>query len=143
MIKCQDMGRTSRFSLKINDKFVCDYLADGIIVSTPTGSTAYGLSAGGPVLSPSLNVFEIVPICPHTLNARPIVVPDFEKITVSTDLNSKYVLSTDGQELYEISSDIVIQKSFYTAKLALLKNSEFYSILRNKLHWAMPPAYEN
>ena len=139
----EDMGRTSRFSLKINDKFVCDYLADGIIVSTPTGSTAYGLSAGGPVLSPSLNVFEIVPICPHTLNARPIVVPDCEKITVSTDLNSKYVLSTDGQELYEISSDIVIEKSLYTAKLALLKNSEFYSILRNKLHWAMPPAYEN
>ena len=84
VIKGQDMGRTSRFSLKINDKFVCDYLADGIIVSTPTGSTAYGLSAGGPVLSPSLNVFEIVPICPHTLNARPIVVPDCEKITVST-----------------------------------------------------------
>ena len=65
VIKGQDMGRTSRFSLKINDKFVCDYLADGIIVSTPTGSTAYGLSAGGPVLSPSLNVFEIVPICPQ------------------------------------------------------------------------------
>lgn len=143
VIKGQDMGRTSRFFLKINDKFVCDYLADGIIVSTPTGSTAYGLSAGGPVLSPSLNVFEIVPICPHTLNARPIVVPDCEKITVSTDSNSKYVLSTDGQELYEISSDIVIEKSIYTAKLALLKNSEFYSILRNKLHWAMPPAYEN
>ena len=57
VIKGQDMGRTSRFSLKINDKFVCDYLADGIIVSTPTGSTAYGLSAGGPVLSPSLNVY--------------------------------------------------------------------------------------
>lgn len=143
VIKGCDLGRTSRFSLKINDKFVCDYLADGIIISTPTGSTAYGLSAGGPVLSPSLNVFVIVPICPHTLNARPIVVPDCEKIVVSTDAKSKSVLSTDGQELYEISSEIVIEKSVYTAKLALLKNSEFYSILRNKLHWAMPPAYEN
>lgn len=143
VIKGCDLGRTSRFSLKINDKFVCDYLADGIIISTPTGSTAYGLSAGGPVLFPRLNVFVIVPICPHTLNARPIVVPDCEKIVVSTDSKSKSVLSTDGQELYEISSEIVIEKSVYTAKLALLENSEFYSILRNKLHWAMPPAYEN
>lgn len=143
VIKGQDMGRTSRFSLKINDKFVCDYLADGIIVSTPTGSTAYGLSAGGPVLSPSLNVFEIVPICPHTLNARPIVVPDYEKITVSADLNSKYVLSTDGQELHEFCNEIEIKKSNFTAKLALLENPQFYSILRNKLHWSVPPAYEN
>ena len=133
VIKGCDLGRTSRFSLKINDKFVCDYLADGIIISTPTGSTAYGLSAGGPVLFPRLNVFVIVPICPHTLNARPIVVPDCEKIVVSTDSKSKSVLSTDGQELYEISSEIVIEKSVYTAKLALLENSEFYSILRLSL----------
>lgn len=141
VIKGCDMGRTSRFSLKINGKYVCDYLADGIIVATPTGSTAYGLSAGGPVLNPSLKAFVIVPICPHTLTARPIVVPDCEKITVCTDDKSKYVLSTDGQELYEFSSEIEIVKSDYTAKLALLENSEFYSILRNKLHWAMPPAY--
>ena len=59
VIKCCDTGRTSRFSLKINNKYVCDYLADGIIISTPTGSTAYGLSAGGPVLAPSLKAFVI------------------------------------------------------------------------------------
>lgn len=141
VIKGCDFGRTSSFSLKINDKFVCDYLADGIIVSTPTGSTAYGLSAGGPVLAPSLNAFVIVPICPHTLTARPIVVPDCEKITVCTDKKSKYVLSTDGQELFEFDNEIEIKKSVYTAKLALLGNFEFYSILQNKLHWAMPPAY--
>lgn len=141
VIKGCDMGRTSRFSLKINDKYVCDYLADGIIVATPTGSTAYGLSAGGPVLSPSLDAFVIVPICPHTLSARPIVVPSSEKITVCTDDKTKYVLSTDGQELYEFNSEIEIAKADYSAKLALLENSEFYSILRNKLRWAMPPAY--
>ncbi len=143
VIKCCDTGRTSRFSLKINNKYVCDYLADGIIISTPTGSTAYGLSAGGPVLAPSLKAFVIVPICPHTLTARPLVVPDCEKITVCTDAKSKYVLSIDGQELYEFNSELEIVKSAYTAKLALLNNSEFYSILRNKLHWAMPPAYIN
>ena len=143
VIKGCETGRTSRFSLKINEKYVCDYLADGIIISTPTGSTAYGLSAGGPVLTLSLNAFVIVPICPHTLSSRPIVVPDCEKITVCTDKKSKYSLTIDGQELYEFANEIVITKSNYTAKLALLESTEFYSVLRNKLHWSMPPAYIN
>lgn len=141
VIKGCDLGRTSRFSLKINGKLVCDYLADGVIVSTPTGSTAYGLSAGGPVLSPLLKAFTIVPICPHTLTARPIVVPDCEEITVCTDKKMQYVLSTDGQELYEFDNEVKIKKAPYPARLALLKGTEFYSILQNKLHWAMPPAY--
>lgn len=139
VIKSCDTGRTAKFSLKINDKFVCDYLADGIIISTPTGSTAYGLSAGGPVLNPSLNAFVIVPICPHTLTARPIVVPDSEKITVCTD--GENLLSADGQEFYEFDSEVCIEKSDYTAKLALIAESDFYSVLKNKLHWATPPAY--
>ena len=129
VVKGCDMGRTSRFLLKINDKYVCDYLADGIIVSTPTGSTAYGLSAGGPVLAP------------HTLTARPVVIPDCEKITICTDVKNKYVLTADGQEFYEFDSEINIVKSKFCAKLALLENSEFYSVLTNKLHWSMPPAY--
>ncbi len=143
VIKGCDLGRTSRFSLKINDKPVCDYLADGIIISTPTGSTAYCLSAGGPVLSPLLKAFVIVPICPHTLSARPLVVPETEKITVCTDNENKYVLSADGQELYEIEKQTDIVKADYDARLALLEDSEFYSVLTNKLHWAMPPAYIN
>lgn len=141
VIKGCDTGRTSRFSLKINDKYVCDYLADGIIVSTPTGSTAYGLSAGGPVLAPSLNAFVIVPICPHTLTARPLVIPDNEKISIYTDKQFKCILSADGQEFYDLNSIINIQKADFTAKLALLEESEFYSILRDKLHWGVPPAY--
>lgn len=139
VIKSCDSGRTANFSLKINDKFVCDYLADGIIVSTPTGSTAYGLSAGGPVLNPSLNAFVIVPICPHTLTARPIVVPDSEKITVCTD--GKNLLSADGQEFYEFDSEVCIEKSEFNAKLALIEGSEFYSVLKNKLNWATTPTY--
>ncbi len=139
VIKSCDRGRTAKFSLKINDKFVCDYLADGIIISTPTGSTAYGLSAGGPVLNPSLNAFVIVPICPHTLTARPIVVPDSEKITVYTD--GKNLLSADGQEFYEFDSEICIEKSEFNAKLALIEGSEFYSVLKNKLNWATSPVY--
>ena len=65
VIKGSESSRTSRFSLQINGKFVCEYLADGIIVSTPTGSTAYGMAAGGPVLTPNIDVLAIVPICPH------------------------------------------------------------------------------
>ena len=141
VVKGSSTGRTSKFSLKINDKLVCDYLADGIIITTPTGSTAYGLSAGGPVISPLLNAFVIVPICPHTLTARPIVIPDNEKVTIAAgnpDLH--YVASTDGQEFYEFKSEINIRKSDFTAKLALLDGVEFYSVLKDKLHWGTSPA---
>lgn len=142
VVKGSTTGRTSRFTLKINNKPVCDYLADGIIISTPTGSTAYGLSAGGPVLVPSLNAFVVVPICPHTLAARPLVIPDNEIISISScGSQKKYVISADGQEYFETSSDITIKKSNYSAKLALLDNTDFYSILRDKLHWGISPAH--
>lgn len=141
VIKGCDSGRTSKFSLSINGKFICDYLADGVIISTPTGSTAYGLSAGGPVVEPSLGVFVVIPICPHTLTARPIVVPSSEKITVAVE--EKALISADGQEFYESNNSIIVEQSEYSAKLALLNDAEFYSILRNKLHWATPPKYDN
>ena len=140
VIKSSLSGRTSKFSLKINGKKVCNYLADGIIVSTPTGSTAYGLSAGGPVMVPSLDAFVIVPICPHTLAARPIVVPDTEKITICAGEDSGYFFSADGQEFMQVKSEININKSKYPVKLALLDDSEFYEVLRNKLHWGISPA---
>lgn len=141
VVKGTTTGRTSKFSLRINDKFVCDYLADGIIVTTPTGSTAYGLSAGGPVISPKLNAFVIVPICAHTLTSRPIVIPDDEVITICSDKDlTNYVASTDGQEFYEFSNEIEIKKSVYSARLALLEDVEFYSVLRNKLYWGISPA---
>jgi NAD+ kinase len=138
VIKGASAGRTSRFSLKINGKFVCDYPADGIIVTTPTGSTAYGLSAGGPVLAPGLDVLAIVPICAHTLTARPLVVPADEKITVCT--KGAGIVSADGQEFYEFDSEIQIEKSEHCAKLALLEDTAFYSTLRDKLHWGVSPA---
>lgn len=141
VIKGSSTGRTSRFLVKINNRPVCDYLADGIIVSTPTGSTAYGLSAGGPVLVPDLNAFIIVPICPHTLTARPLVIPDSEEISVSSgECKKDYVISTDGQEFFETAAEIKIKKSEYSAKLALLDDADFYSILRSKLFWGTSPA---
>ena len=88
-----------------------------------------------------LNAFVIVPICPHTLTARPIVIPDDEIITICSDKDlTNYVASTDGQEFYEFAKEITIKKSENVAKLALLDGEEFYSVLRNKLHWGISPA---
>lgn len=139
VIKGTQSSRTSRFSLYINDKFVCEYLADGVIISTPTGSTAYGMAAGGPVLTPDINVLEIVPICPHTFSARPIVVSAEDEIKILSSPNNKYSVSADGQTVFTLSKDIIIKKSEKYALLALLDN-DFYSILRNKLHWGISPA---
>ncbi len=142
VIKTAEPGRTARFQLKINDKQVCDYLADGIIISTPTGSTAYGLSAGGPVLSPDIEAFVIVPICPHTLNARPLVVPATEVISISTTGNEKeFILSVDGQGNYKLTDEIKIKKSNRKAKLLILNGTEFYTILKTKLNWSVSPNY--
>ena len=141
VIKGSLSGRTSKFSLKINDKTVCDYLADGLIISTPTGSTAYGLSAGGPVLYPNLGAFVVVPICPHTLSVRPLVIPDSEKITiVAGEENSTYFLSADGQEFSKWFTKLDIEKSEYEAKLVLLDDVDFYSVLKNKFGWGTSPA---
>ncbi len=141
VVKGISKTRSAKFVLKINDKYVCEYIADGLIISTPTGSTAYGLSAGGPVLHPNLEAFVIVPICPHTLNARPIVVPSSENITITSfeDDVKEFNLIIDGSENIEIDKEIIITKAQHTAHLALLKDDIFYSVLRNKLNWGVSP----
>lgn len=144
VIKGDSFSRTSKLFLSINDKVVCDYLADGLIISTPTGSTAYTLSAGGPVVSPELSAIIIVPICPHTLTSRPLVIPANEKITVTSSNSCKKLkLSADGQHTVDVSSNakIKVSKSSTNAKLIILEkeNNEFYSILRQKLQWGVAP----
>lgn len=142
VIKGDGFSRTSRLYVHINDNIVCDYLADGIIISTPTGSTAYTLSAGGPILSPVLDALVIVPICPHTMNARPIVIPSSEVIKVTSSQNKPLLkMSADGQETVCLgpNDDIQIKRSEEKARLVLLnldKNS-FYSVLKEKLHWGL------
>ena len=138
VIKGCNPSRTSKFFLEINGKFVCDYIADGLIISTPTGSTAYGLSAGGPVLHPELDAIVIVPICPHTLNARPLVVPSKEHITVKTS-DELLSVSIDGFVTTKCVEKTSVRIASEKAKLAFLKNNNFYTILRNKLHWGVSP----
>ena len=129
--------RASKFYLEINGEDVCDYIADGLIVSTPTGSTAYGLSAGGPVLYPTTDSILIVPICPHTLNARPLVIPTTEKIAVKT-ADSSLSVAIDGYQKIECIERIDIKKSERKAVLAFLNDSNYYPILRDKLQWGLP-----
>ena len=144
VIKGGTVSRTARLYLYINGKHVCDYLADGLIISTPTGSTAYTLSAGGPVLVPGLNAMVIVPICPHSLTTRPLVIPESEEITVKTCSNCELIyLTADGQENIELkdNNSIFIKQYEKKAKLILLEkeNNGFYSVLREKLHWGLSP----
>jgi len=138
VIKGCKTSRTSKFYLEINNKFVCDYIADGLIISTPTGSTAYGLSAGGPVLYPTLDAIVIVPICPHTLNARPLVVPTCETITVKT-CDELLSVAVDGIDTNECVEEISIKCAEEKATLAFLNDDSFYAVLRKKLHWGVSP----
>lgn len=137
VVKGEDTLRATNFSLEIDGEFVCEYFADGLIVSTPTGSTAYGMAAGGPILSPNVDAMVIVPICPHTFAARPLVVSSESKIKIITNPDKKYTASADGQSVFTFREYIEIKKSKHSAKLALLNNNNFYSVLRNKLHWGI------
>lgn len=144
VIKGDTISRTSCFYLKINGQKLCQYLADGLIVSTPTGSTAYTLSAGGPICHPDCDNIIIVPICPHTLTSRPIVIPSSHEIEISTCKNCNNIITiADGQQVKNIPSSlkIVIKKSCFYAKLMVLQglNNDFYSILRDKLSWGVSP----
>lgn len=145
VIKGGDISRTMQLFLYINGRHVCDYIADGLIISTPTGSTAYTLSAGGPVVVPELEAFVIVPICPHTLTTRPIVIPAHENIAIklNSDFEFFYV-TTDGQENVKISGDEVVNVQRYEHKALLIQidddeESGFYGLLREKFHWGVSP----
>lgn len=141
VVKKEINARTSVLDLYINNKPVCSYMADGLIISTPTGSTAYALSAGGPVITPGLDCILIVPICPHTLTARPVVVASGETITVKMCDNTGYQITADGQDIKRFEKEVVITKNDDYAKLLLLNKDkkDFYRILREKLHWGVAP----
>ena len=142
VVKSSNSLKTVEFVVYLNDKPVCNYLADGMIVSTPTGSTAYTLSAGGPVIEPSLEALVLVPICPHTLNARPLVIPANETIKIkSKGNNENFSIFVDGQIDIDVQEDVIIDKSFVKAKIILLDMDDdgFYSVLRKKLNWGIDP----
>ncbi len=123
----------------ISGEFVTTYSADGLIISTPTGSTAYSLSAGGPVVHPDLKAIILSPICAHTLAIRPLIISDQESVKVVPEPPVKDILLTiDGQIGHSIKEGdkIEVRKSPHQAKLVRLKEKSFFKILRSKLGWS-------
>jgi NAD+ kinase len=131
------LGRMLDLHVAADDKPFCTYRADGLIVATPTGSTAYALSAGGPIVFPNLRVLVLAPICPHTLSNRPVVLPDSFELELrvrSDDLGA--MLTCDGQESARVcQTDIVrIHRGRHT--VALVRSAHpYFEIWRDKLHW--------
>ncbi len=130
---------TSMIEIKttLNGEYLNTYWADGLIVSTPTGSTGYSLSCGGPIMTPSSQTFSITPIAPHNLNARPLVISDEIKIELSVEGREKsHLLSLDSRiNSLKNNVKIKIKKANYKIKLASFKNNSFYKTLRSKLLW--------
>src|SRR5689334_13133795 len=132
------LARIIQIETYLNEQFVNSFRADGLIVSTPTGSTAYNLSAGGPIIFPTMNAVVITPICPFTLSNRPIVVPDDSVIEVRLMTEKEDVaLTLDGQVGFPIQAHdrVVIRKSNTTFNLVQPKNRNYFDLLRDKLRW--------
>jgi NAD+ kinase len=132
------LARIIEIEAYLNRQFVNSFRADGLIVSTPTGSTAYNLSAGGPVIYPSMSAVVITPICPFTLSNRPIVVPDDALIELYLKTPEEEVaLTLDGQVglPLEVGDRVLIKKSHTTFNMVLPPNRNYFDVLRDKLRW--------
>ncbi len=128
------------FEIEIGNHAPVDIAADGIIISTPTGSTAYSLSAGGPVITPGVPVLQLVPICPHSLASRALVFADSEPVTVFPANPNRLVMVVDGNSgCYVLPENRVrLSRSPYSARFIRLKSPEFFHLLREKLGWGLP-----
>ncbi|HNS29945.1 MAG TPA: NAD kinase [Tenuifilaceae bacterium] len=123
----------------IDGEFLCTYWADGLIVSTPTGSTAYSLSVGGPIVSPKSNAFAISPISPHNLTLRPLIIPDCSELTFEVDTREKEILiSLDSRSInMPGNSKVKIVKAPFCVGIVNLKDTGYFKTLRNKLMWGI------
>ncbi len=138
-----NVGRMIRLETYINDVFVSRLRADGLIIATPTGSTAYALSAGGPILHPQLQALVLVPICPHSMNNRPIVIEDNNviDIVVCDNAHDNTQITCDGQIAFSLKAGdrIRISKKDRPVRLIHPAQHNHYELLRAKLHWAENP----
>ncbi len=136
-----EKGRSPRVievKIDINGRYFNDYIADGLIISTPTGSTGYSLSSGGPIVVPTSHCVILNPICPHSLTNRPVIIPDESnlKAQIYTDF-PELIISADSQDIRQVRSKTVIhiQKASFYVKLIKYTDSDYFSLLRNKLSW--------
>jgi len=139
VLQRRETGRMLDFETRIADNYVNTHMGDGLIAATPTGSTAYALSCGGPIIQPQLDAIVVVPICPHTLSDRPIVIPASQAIEVRllAREDTKAEVSVDGHTLGEFDPNdkLVIRESEHRITLIHPPGYDFYEILRSKLHW--------
>jgi NAD+ kinase len=126
-----------KIKTNLNGDFLNSYWADGLIISTPTGSTGYSLSCGGPIMSPKSQTLALTPIAPHNLNARPIIIPDDTEIElIVSGREDFHLLSLDSRIISVKNEDIIkINKAKFSIRIAHLNEDSFYKTLRNKLLW--------
>ena len=131
------LARIIELEVSVNSQPVLFTRADGLIIATPTGSTAYSLAAGGPILYPTLDAFIIAPICPHTLTNRPVVIPDKVSVTVDLRRGTDVMLTVDGQVGMPLEPQdcLQIRRAASTLQLVLPFGNTFFKLLREKLRW--------
>lgn len=143
VINSGNITRMIEFEVYINDQFVYQQRSDGIIIATPTGSTAYALSGGGPILTPNLKALTLVPMFPHNLTSRSIVIPDQSRIKIKPVANNSLypAISCDGQPIEQLNKEdtVEIYKSNKVLHLLHPSNYNYYETLRTKLHWGTKP----
>ena len=136
------IGRMIEFELRVDDEFIYSARADGLIICTPTGSTAYALSANGPILHPKLGGIALVPLCPHALSNRPITLPDTARIEVRLVQGANARAHFDGQETVDLmpGDTVRLQRSPHRVRLLHPPGYSYFAMLRQKLHWSEGPS---
>lgn len=139
VVRNQAFARVLDFDTYMNGDFISHHRADGMVIATPTGSTAYALSGGGPVLHPGLNALALVPICPHTLSDRPLIVDaDHEiEIHIAQTVEGGALYTCDGQVSQDLAAgdSVLVARAPYDLHLIHPPGYDYFNILRNKLHW--------
>jgi NAD+ kinase len=141
-----NVARLIQLDLFVNEEFICTYRADGLIISTPTGSTAYNAAVGGPILNPRMSAIIASPMAPQSLAARSLLFDGDDKIKIKVASGHHSALMTlDGQVSIPLKNgeEVVIKRAAHTTKLVTFPQHSFYAILRNKLHWAVLPVTQN
>jgi NAD+ kinase len=136
----KNSARIVNLEVHVNGQYMTSYRADGLIIATPTGSTAYSLSAGGPIIHPSMNALLLSPICPFTLTNRPIVIPSQSVLQVKLITEEEVQVTLDGQTGYSMFRNDLLEIKQGPTPVSLIqaKGKNYYQVLRQKLHWGRP-----
>jgi NAD+ kinase len=138
-IQRKDSSALVKIHTYLNGEFLCTYWADGLIVSTPTGSTGYSLSCGGPIIAPQADSFMITPVAPHNLNVRPIIIPNDTIVSFEVEGRAKeYLCTLDARTaIIDSTFSIGIRKENFNITLVRLEGQNFLTTIRNKLYWGL------